>query len=115
MQRFDLRKLNDAEVKKYQVKIKNTFADFENSNDNVDINKAWENIRENIKIQAKESPGHYELKQHKLWFDEECSKLLYKKKQSRLQWMQNPSQMNWITPFQSCPGTFLHYPVFEVT
>jgi hypothetical protein len=31
----------------------------------VDINKAWETIRENIKVSAKESLGYYELKKHK--------------------------------------------------
>jgi hypothetical protein len=46
----------------------------------VDINKEWEYIRENINISAKESLGHYELKQHKQWFDEESSKLLDKMK-----------------------------------
>jgi hypothetical protein len=66
MQRFDLRKLNDAEVKKqYQVKITNRSAALENFDDNVDMNGAWENIRENIKTSAKESPGHYKLQQHK--------------------------------------------------
>jgi hypothetical protein len=50
MQRFDRRKLNDAEVKEqYQVKITNTFVALENFDDNVDMNRAWENIRENIK------------------------------------------------------------------
>jgi hypothetical protein len=50
MQRFDLRKLNDAEVKEqYQVKITNRFAALENFDENVDMNRAWENIRENIK------------------------------------------------------------------
>jgi hypothetical protein len=50
MLRFDLRKLNDAEVKKQcQVKITNWFAALENFDDNVDMNRAWENIRENIK------------------------------------------------------------------
>jgi hypothetical protein len=50
MQRFDLRKLNDAEVKEqYQVKITNMFAALENFDDNVDMNRARENIRENIK------------------------------------------------------------------
>jgi hypothetical protein len=45
MQRFDLRKLNDAEVKEaYQVKITNRFAALENFDDNVDMNTAWENI-----------------------------------------------------------------------
>jgi hypothetical protein len=30
----------------------------------VDINKAWETIRENIKMSANESLGHYELNRH---------------------------------------------------
>jgi hypothetical protein len=37
---------------------------------------AWENIKENIKTSAKESLGLYELKQHKPWFDEKCSRFL---------------------------------------
>jgi hypothetical protein len=50
MQRFDLRKLNDAEVEEqYQVKITNRFAALENFDENVDMNRAWENIRENMK------------------------------------------------------------------
>jgi predicted metallo-beta-lactamase superfamily hydrolase len=44
--------------------------------DNVDMNRAWKNIRENIKTSAKESLGHYELQQHKPWFDDEYSKLI---------------------------------------
>jgi hypothetical protein len=28
------------------------------------------------------------------WFDDECSKLIYQRKQAKLQWLQNPSQMN---------------------
>jgi hypothetical protein len=56
MQRFDIRKLSDAEVKEqYQVKIKYRFAALENFGYNVDMNRAWENIRENINISAKES------------------------------------------------------------
>jgi hypothetical protein len=59
MQRFDLRKLKDAEVKEqYQVKISNRFAALENCDDTVDMNRACENIRENIKTSAKESLGH---------------------------------------------------------
>jgi hypothetical protein len=93
MQRFYLRKLNDAEVKEqYQVKITNRFAVLENCDDNVDMNTAWENIRENIKTSAKDSLGHYELQQHKPWFDYECSKLIDRRKQAKLQWLQNPSQ-----------------------
>jgi hypothetical protein len=41
----------------------------------VEINSAWETIRENIKISAKESLGYFELKKHEVWSDEGCSKL----------------------------------------
>ena len=68
--RFNLRKLTELEVKKkYQIEITNRFAAFENLNVDEDINRAWENIKENIKSSAKESIGLQELKQHKPWFD----------------------------------------------
>jgi hypothetical protein len=51
----------------------------------VEINSAWESIRENIKISAKESLGYFELKKHKPWYDKECSKLLGQRKQAKLQ------------------------------
>jgi hypothetical protein len=71
---FDPRKLNAAEVmEQYQVKITNRFAALENFDNDVVMNRAWENIRENIKASAEESLGHYELQQHKPWFDDECS------------------------------------------
>jgi hypothetical protein len=66
----------------------------ENLDDYADINKVLESSRENINISTKESLGHYELKQHKRWFDKECSKLLDRRKQAQLQGLQNPSQMN---------------------
>jgi hypothetical protein len=47
----------------------------ENLDADVDIKGAWETIRENIKISTKESLGYYELKKHKPWFGEGCSKL----------------------------------------
>jgi hypothetical protein len=47
-----------------------------------------------MKILAKEILGYYELKKHRRWFDEECLKLLNQKKQARLQWLQDPSQIN---------------------
>jgi hypothetical protein len=95
MQRFDLRKLNDTYVKEqYQVKITKRFAALENFDDNVDMNSAWENIRENINISAKESLGHYDLQQHKPCFDGECSILIDRRKQAKLLWLQNPSQVN---------------------
>jgi len=42
----------------------------ENLCDSEDTNRAWENIKENIKISAKEILGLYILKQLKPWFDE---------------------------------------------
>jgi hypothetical protein len=60
----------------------------------VEINSAWESIRENIKMSAKESLGYYELKNHKQLFDEGCSKLLDQRKQAKLQWLQDPSEIN---------------------
>jgi hypothetical protein len=66
----------------------------ENLNDSEDINRAWENIRENIKISAKETLGLYTQKQHKPWFDEECSQVLGRRKQAKMQWLHNPNQSN---------------------
>jgi Mlc titration factor MtfA (ptsG expression regulator) len=43
----------------------------ENLRDGKDINMAWENIKEDIKLSAKSLVLH-ELKQHKPWFDKEC-------------------------------------------
>jgi len=72
-ERFNLRKLNEWEVsKQYQIEITNRFAVLESLNNNEDINRAWENIKENIKTSAKQSLGLHELKQHKPWFNEEC-------------------------------------------
>jgi glycine betaine/choline ABC-type transport system substrate-binding protein len=66
MERFNLKQLNEEEVKEqYQVTIKNKFAALENLDDNGDINKAWDTIRENIKISAKECIGLCESKYHK--------------------------------------------------
>ena len=71
--KFNFRKLNELEVRKQcQIEISKRFAALENLNYSKDINKAWENITENIKTSAKKSPGLYELKQHNSWFDEEC-------------------------------------------
>ena len=57
-ERFNLRKLTDLEVKKqYQIEITNRFAALGNLSDDGDINRAWENIKENIKTSAKESLG----------------------------------------------------------
>jgi len=52
VERFNLKKLNELEVtKQYQIELSNRFTALEN------LNKAWENIKENIKTSANESLG----------------------------------------------------------
>jgi hypothetical protein len=92
---IDLRKLNDVEVReKYQAEISNRYAALESLDGSFDINNVWESIRENIKSSAKDNLGYQKLKRNKLWFDDECSKLTVQRKQDKLQWLQNPSQIN---------------------
>jgi hypothetical protein len=50
--------------------------------------------RGNIKISAKESAGYFELEKLIPWFNEGCSRLLDRRKQAKLQWLQDPSEIN---------------------
>ena len=91
-ERFNLRKQNELEVRKqYQIEITNRFTALENVSDGKDINRTWENIKENIKTSADESLGLHELKQHKPWFDDACLHFLDQRKQAKMQWVQDPS------------------------
>jgi hypothetical protein len=73
VQKCNFRKLRELEVREQnQIKISIRFAVLGNLNDSQDINRDWDNIRENIKTSAEDSLGLYELKQQKPWFDEEC-------------------------------------------
>jgi hypothetical protein len=82
-----LKKLNDVEVReKNQVEISNRFVALENLDESLDINNAWESIRDNIKTSAKENLGYDMLKHNKPSFDYECSKLIDKQKQAKLEW-----------------------------
>ncbi len=55
-ERFNLRKLSKLEVRKqYHIEISNRFAAMGDLSDSEDINRAWENIKENIRTSAKES------------------------------------------------------------
>jgi hypothetical protein len=95
MERFILIRLNDLEGKEqFRVGVSNRFAALEDLVAEVKINSAWEIIRGNINISAKESLGYLELKKRKPWFDEECTKLLDQRKQAKLQWLQDPSEIN---------------------
>jgi len=49
---------------RYIVKTVCRFAALEKLNDSEDINMDWENIKESIKISAKDSLGLHELKEH---------------------------------------------------
>jgi len=60
-QRFNLKKLNETEVREqYQIEITNRFAALENFNDDEDVDRTWENIKENSQTSVKESLGLHE-------------------------------------------------------
>jgi hypothetical protein len=60
VERFNLKKLNEAEGKEqYRVELSNRFAALKDLETEMEINSAWETIRENIKISAKESLGYF--------------------------------------------------------
>jgi hypothetical protein len=95
MKSFSLKKLNEVEGKvKNHVEVSNRFASLEDLKAVVEINTIWEIIRGDIKISVKESLVYYELKQDKSWFDEGCSKSLDQRKQAKLQWLQEPNEIN---------------------
>jgi hypothetical protein len=91
MERFNFKKLNEIEGKgRGYIEVSNRFTALEGLDAEVKINSAWETIRENIKITAKERLGYFELKKDKPWFNEVCSKLSDQRKQAKLQWLQEP-------------------------
>jgi hypothetical protein len=47
-----------------------------------------------MKTSAKDNLGYHKLKHDKPWFDDQCSKLVDKQKEAKLQWLQNPRQIN---------------------
>jgi hypothetical protein len=92
--RFTL-KLSETEVRKqFQIELSKRFAALENLNDGEDTNRAWKNIKEDKKFSAKVTLRLNGWKQHKPWFDEECSQVLGERKQANMQWLQDPSQSN---------------------
>jgi hypothetical protein len=95
MERFNIKKLNQVEGKKqFCVEFSTRFAALEDFGPEVEINSAWETIRENVKMLAKESLGCSEFRNHKQWFDEGCPKLLDQRKEAKLQWLQDPREIN---------------------
>jgi hypothetical protein len=95
LERFNLKTLNEVRGKEHlRVQVSNRFAALQDLDAGVEIDSAWETIREKIKILAKESLGYFELKKRKPWFDEGCSRLLDQTKQAKVKWLQNPSEIN---------------------
>jgi hypothetical protein len=70
-----------------------SYAALDNLHVSREINRALEYVRKNIKISPKEK-GWYEWQLHEPEFDEECSKSVDQRKQAKLLWLQNPSQIN---------------------
>ena len=66
----------------------------ENSNDDEDVIRTWETIKEIIQTSGKESLGFHEFKQNKPLFAEECLGFLDQRKWAKMQWIQKPSQSN---------------------
>jgi hypothetical protein len=65
MERLSFKKLNEVEgKKKYHAEISDSLAALEDLNNEVEINSAWEMVRENINISAKESLSYYGLKKN---------------------------------------------------
>jgi hypothetical protein len=61
--------------------------------------RLWPNfnvLSRNSSISAKERNCLCESKSYKLWFDEECLKLVDRRKQAKLQWLQDPSVVNEV-------------------
>jgi hypothetical protein len=63
---------------------------FENLDAEVNINRAWEAVGGNTTNSAEDSLGHYKLKNHKPWSKE----LIHKRKQAKLQWLPDPSEIS---------------------
>jgi hypothetical protein len=94
-ERFNVKNINEGDVKEqYQLATTNKFSALKNLEDSGDINGAWDSIRENINISARESQGYCESKHNKPLFDGECSKLVDRRKQAKLQWLQDAREMN---------------------
>ncbi|KAJ4437648.1 hypothetical protein ANN_17793 [Periplaneta americana] len=67
---------------------------FDEVEEELDVNSAWKNIRDNIKIAAEQSIGYYETKKKKPWFDEDCCMVVERRKQAKLKFLQDPVEAN---------------------
>jgi primase-polymerase (primpol)-like protein len=69
-------------------------AALENLSDCEDINRAWNNINENIKTSAKESLGLYKLSSINHGLIKNVYFFLDQRKQVKRHWLQDPNQIN---------------------
>ena len=90
--------MKDEEIKlQYQVQISNRFDALRTSNEDagkVDNNDTWENIRDNIKVAAGKSIGYYQVQKKKPWLDDDCSNVVERRKQAKMKFLQDPTQLN---------------------
>jgi hypothetical protein len=85
MERFNIKKLNEVEGKEqYCVEVSNRFAALVDLNAEMEINSAWEMIRENIKFSIQKSIGYFELKKYKPWFEMNSGNACYHSVQNLL-------------------------------
>jgi hypothetical protein len=93
-QKFDIQSFNLNKVggeKQYRIEISNSFATLENLMMMwilTALGKLLERISKFLSL------DYYELKEHKPWFGDGCSKILYQRKQAKLQRSQDPSQIH---------------------
>jgi hypothetical protein len=81
MERFNIKELNQVKGKEqFRAEVSSKFAALKDLDAEVDINSAWETIRE-------------KKKKHTPWFDKGCSKL-DQRKEAKLHWVQNQSVIN---------------------
>ena len=65
---------------------------------NKDVETAWEMITDCIKHSASESREYLEKRKHQKWFDEDCTNVVKKKQQAKLNWSRKPNEINLENP-----------------
>ncbi|PSN43801.1 hypothetical protein C0J52_15501 [Blattella germanica] len=88
--KYELKNLrNDEEFETLECSEENVATEEETN-----INREWETIRDTIKLSASESVGHLKKRQSRKWFDEECVDMVHKRKLAKMNWMREPNEQN---------------------
>ncbi|PSN48471.1 hypothetical protein C0J52_11717 [Blattella germanica] len=83
-----------------EIKITNRFETLECSEENVateeetNINRERESIRDTIKLSASESVGLLNKRQSRKWFDDECADMINKRILAKMNWIREPNEQN---------------------